>query len=84
MEPDVRRRLHRAWGMCGRHAWGALAVETSYRYGYLHGPAALYEDLMDRARRTLRRTAPGCRAHLDGVPAADRSGLPGRGLEDRG
>lgn len=59
MEPDVRRRLHRAWGMCQRHAWGALAVEASYRHGYLHGPAILYEDLLGRARRAFAWTAPG-------------------------
>jgi hypothetical protein len=59
MEPDVRRRLHRAWGMCGRHAWGALAVETSYRHGYLHGPAILYQDLMERAQRAFGGVAPG-------------------------
>jgi hypothetical protein len=59
MEPDVRRRLHRAWGMCGRHAWGALAVETSYRRGYLHGPAILYQDLMERAQRAFTGIAPG-------------------------
>ncbi|HYB44704.1 MAG TPA: hypothetical protein VEL75_23210 [Candidatus Methylomirabilis sp.] len=49
MEPDVRLRLRRAWGMCQRHAWGAVAAEASYRGGYLHGPAILYEDLLARA-----------------------------------
>jgi len=41
MDPGVRQRLRRAWGMCGRHAWGALAVETAFRPGFLHGPALL-------------------------------------------
>ncbi len=49
MEPHVRSRLRRAWGMCERHAWGALAVEAAFRSDFLHGPALLYEDLMRRA-----------------------------------
>ena len=49
MDPDIRRRLRRAWGMCPRHAAGYLVVESSLRHGYLHGPAILYEDLMERA-----------------------------------
>jgi hypothetical protein len=49
MVPDVRWRLRRAWGLCDRHAWGALLGEASYRHGYLHGPALLYADLMTRA-----------------------------------
>ena len=28
MDVDIRWRLQRAWGLCGRHAWGALATET--------------------------------------------------------
>jgi len=28
MEPHVRWRLRHAWGMCGRHAWGALLAEV--------------------------------------------------------
>ncbi len=53
MEPDVRRRLRQAWGMCGRHAWGALAVEIAFRPRFLHGPALLYEDIMGQAQRAL-------------------------------
>ncbi len=49
MDPDIRRRLRRAWGMCARHAAGYLVVEASLRHGYMHGPAILYEDLMGRA-----------------------------------
>jgi hypothetical protein len=49
MVPDIRWRLRRAWGLCERHAWGALLGEASYRHGYLHGPTLLYEDLIDRA-----------------------------------
>ena len=40
--------------MCGRHAWGALGVEAAFRHGFLHGPAALYQDLMERAVRAFR------------------------------
>jgi len=58
MVPDVRARLRRAWGFCGRHAWGALAVESAFRPSYLHGPALLYQDLMDRARRAFHLTGP--------------------------
>ena len=57
MEPSIRQRLTRAWGFCGRHAWGALAVEAAFRHEYLHGPAVLYEDLMGRACRGFARTA---------------------------
>lgn len=54
MEPDLRRRLRRGWGMCARHAVGYLAVEASMRHGYMHGPTILYEDLMRRAMTVLR------------------------------
>jgi Kef-type K+ transport system membrane component KefB len=53
MEPDVRWRLRRAWGMCERHTWGALATEAAFRHSYFHGPAILYQDLMERALRAL-------------------------------
>jgi len=59
MEPDIRRRLHRAWGFCERHAWGALAVEAAFRHGFLHGPAVLYQDLMERALRAFALRGPG-------------------------
>ena len=80
MEPDLRWRLRRAWGMCARHAWGALLAEASYRHGYLHGPAILYEDLTARAlqafavrgprkarraARRLRATAPCPMCEMD-------------------
>jgi hypothetical protein len=55
MEPWLRQRLRRAWGFCGRHAWGALAVEAAFRHHYLHGPAVLYEDLMQQAARGFAR-----------------------------
>lgn len=64
MDPDIRRRLRRAWGFCGRHAWGALAVETAFRPDFLHGPALLYRDLMGRAREAFRVTGPWQAARL--------------------
>ncbi len=58
MEPSVRWRLRRAWGMCERHAWGALAVEAAFRHDFLHGPSVLYQDLMERALRTFDLHGP--------------------------
>ncbi|MDA8406683.1 MAG: hypothetical protein M0T73_07495 [Deltaproteobacteria bacterium] len=49
MNPSTRDRLRKAWGMCERHAWGWMAVEASFRGGYMHGPAVLYEDVICRA-----------------------------------
>jgi len=47
MNVDTRWALRRGWGLCERHAWAALAVEMSFRPGYLLDPAILYEDLLD-------------------------------------
>lgn len=58
MEPGVRWRLRRAWGMCQRHAWGALAAEAAFRHNYLHGPALLYQDLLDRGVRAFDLKGP--------------------------
>jgi len=49
MNPDTRERMRKAWGFCERHAWGWMAVEAAFRSGYMHGPAVLYEDLIERA-----------------------------------
>jgi hypothetical protein len=49
MSPMTRERLWSGWGMCERHAWAFIAVETAFRGDYLMGPAILYEDLMHRA-----------------------------------
>jgi hypothetical protein len=49
MIPETRRQLRRAWGMCERHAFVAVAVECAHRRTFLHGPAILYRDLMERA-----------------------------------
>jgi hypothetical protein len=73
MNPDTRARMRKAWGFCERHAWGWMAIEAAFRSGYMHGPAVLYEDLMERAvmffevsgpmqhsrvRRSLREKGP--------------------------
>lgn len=58
MEPETRLRLRRAWGMCERHSVAALSAEAAFRYCYLHGPAILYADLMDRAARAFEMTGP--------------------------
>ncbi|MCA1959313.1 MAG: hypothetical protein LDL33_00855 [Desulfomonile sp.] len=58
MEPETRQRMRKAWGFCERHAWAWLAVEASFRGGYLLGPAVLYEDLMERAVRLFRVYGP--------------------------
>ena len=59
MSPHVRQGLRKAWGSCERHAWGAVSVEASFRHGYMHGPAVLYEDLMGRALAAFEVQGPG-------------------------
>lgn len=54
MDVETRWRLRRAWGLCGRHGWGALATEAAFRGGFLHGPAVLYLDLMERGFQAFR------------------------------
>lgn len=49
MDPVVRWSLRHGWGLCPRHAAGWLIVEAAFRHSYLHGPAVLYDDLMERA-----------------------------------
>jgi hypothetical protein len=58
MIPETRHALHRAWGLCERHAWAALAVEMSFRPTYLHGPALLYQDLLERCLAAFTRAGP--------------------------
>jgi len=58
MQPETRRQLRLAWGMCERHGVGALAAEAALRHGYLHGPAILYADLMARAARAFGVAGP--------------------------
>lgn len=58
MDPGTRWRLRRAWGLCERHAWGALAAEAAFRPNFLHGPAILYEDLLERALHAFELRGP--------------------------
>lgn len=58
MVPHTRYRLRKAWGFCERHAWGAVLVEASFRHGYMHGPAILYEDLLEPAVRAANFWGP--------------------------
>ncbi len=58
MELETRLRLRRAWGMCERHSVAALSTEAAFRHCYLHGPAILYADLMDRAVRAFEMAGP--------------------------
>lgn len=66
MNVDTRWTLRRAWGLCERHAWGALAVEMAFRSDYVLGPAILYADLLERCLTMLPRAGPlrAARAHL--------------------
>jgi len=64
MQPETRRHLCLAWGMCQRHGFGALAAEAAFRHSYLHGQAVLYEDLMERARRAFDVAGPLAGARL--------------------
>lgn len=64
MIPETRERLRRAWGMCVRHSFGWLALEAAFRPHFLHGPALLYEDLLERAVRAFAIGGPFVRLHL--------------------
>lgn len=37
---------------------GALAAEAAFRHNYFHGPAILYQDLLERALRAFEPTGP--------------------------
>jgi hypothetical protein len=54
----TRERLYKGWGMCERHAWGFVTVEAAFRMGYMHGPAILYEDLMNQAEAAFHSRGP--------------------------
>ena len=53
MDVDVRQALWQGWGLCERHTFGWLCVEAAFRHRYLHGPAIVYAELLDRARDAL-------------------------------
>ena len=56
--PETRRALRRGWGFCERHAWAALAVELCYRPKFLHGPALLYRELLQRCLAAIPERGP--------------------------
>ncbi len=58
MNPETRDQLRRAWGMCARHSCGCLAVDAALRHGWLHGPALLYEDLVERGVNAVSVSGP--------------------------
>lgn len=58
MYPDTRWRLRHHRGFCERHSFAWLAVESAFRPHFLHGPAILYTDLMERARSVVRMHGP--------------------------
>jgi hypothetical protein len=58
MEAATRAHLRRAWGMCQRHAFASIAVEAAFRSGFLHGPAILYKDVMERAVAAMSLRGP--------------------------
>lgn len=58
MNIDTRWALRRAWGLCERHAWAALAVEMAFRSDYVLGPAILYVDLLERCLAAVPHAGP--------------------------
>jgi hypothetical protein len=58
MNPSTRWRLRKAWGFCNRHAWGFLQMEAAFRHGWMHGPAILYLDIMERAWEAINVGGP--------------------------
>lgn len=97
MEHEVRESLLRAWGMCQRHTFAFLSIDAALRRGYLHGPAILYQAIMERAvaalnaysplhRRpithALRATGPCYMCALRYGP--ESSGYPSRDVVERG
>lgn len=66
MDVGVRQQLVRGWGLCDRHTAGWLTVEAAFRNGFLHGPAVLYADLMQRALKACDAKRPRLAARLRG------------------
>ncbi len=67
MIPETRWQLRRAWGMCERHSFIAVAVEGAFRHCFFHGPAILYGELMERAAAAFDVSGP-----LKGIQIARR------------
>jgi plasmid stability protein len=49
-DPDTRQRLHGSWGFCNAHAWMLLEIASA-----ASGAAILYEDVIGRVLRRVRR-----------------------------
>jgi hypothetical protein len=58
MDVEVRWRLRHGWGLCPRHSAAWLSLEAAFRPHYLHGPAILYADLMERASAAFAQSHP--------------------------
>jgi hypothetical protein len=56
MVPETREHLRQSWGFCERHSWGWLGIECSYLNHFVHGPAVLYEDLIEHAQTAFSRS----------------------------
>jgi hypothetical protein len=64
MTPGTRWRLRKAWGFCDRHAWGFIQMDAAFRHGWMHGPAILYLDIMERAWTAINFRSPLQRLQL--------------------
>ena len=64
MQLETRWALREAWGLCPRHTAAWLMVEAAFRDEYLHGPAVLYDDIMQRAREAFALHGPAVRMRL--------------------
>jgi hypothetical protein len=58
MDIEVCRNLRRAWGLCERHTTAWLVVEAAFRHDFLHGPAVVYADLLERATAAFDLVGP--------------------------
>ena len=85
MDVEVRWALRKSWGLCPRHTAAWLMVEAAFRDDYLHGPAVLFDDLMERAcaafdvrgpgtgLRLARRLRPRAACHLCAMGVNEKS-----------
>ena len=55
MNADVRHHLWSSWGLCPRHSWAHALVEIEAWGGWTFSTSILYEDLLGRALRSIRR-----------------------------
>ncbi|MDR0360227.1 MAG: hypothetical protein LBJ87_12305, partial [bacterium] len=57
MNVGTRHHLWASWGLCPRHSWIHAVMEIENRGGRPFSTSILLEDLLERAIRSLRRTA---------------------------